>query len=555
MHQRNESTAETIARDYLRPLFAFSRRRSSRPDEAEELTGEILVEIYDSLSRGREIRDLSKWVWSIAHHTYAKRLNRNDLLSRAVGVPLEWVADSRSLGPEEELARRESIAEIRRMVAFLSEMHHRIVVLRYFRRRKIRDIATALGIPEGTVKWHLSEIRNGLRTEGADGMSTAGTHEVGALGCAPEGLSVGMSGSAPFGALPSDIVNTRLIPQNILLAAYAKRVTTQEIAKELGIPTPYLADEVRLLHDAELLSKPDDNHYTTDFIIQNNEMKREWYSIIEGVLPWYVEKTTGFFDSIRNEITDTVPQIVDIGFGAALWTLVPYAFDPHKILRPDLKDMFADLPRRKDGGTWIVMASHRESDDDEFSQRYQFTRMNGTMMRSAPGGESWALETIWTGFQTHRQHLVNARWPEVLSLIDRLIDSDFRSESLDGSEAELFAALCEAGIIEHQRGASRPGVLWVDLPQLESLKTLFTGYHVVLRDSVRRDYERFQHIVGKYAPSHLQSQVPPVAMLPARLISMFLLNELSQSGYLPALNARDKRRIMVILQGEHRWRA
>ena len=552
MPHRNDSTAEKIACDYLRPLFGFSRKRTANLEEAEELTGEILVEIYDSLSKNPEIRDLVKWIWSIAHHTYAKRRTRNKRESGTIGIPPEWIADRRTIGPEAEFARNETTAEIRRRVAYLSEIHHQIVVLRYFRNRKVREIATAMGIPEGTVKWHLSEIRNGFRTEGEERMNASKNESIGRLGCAPERLAVGMCGKGNGGVDASKIVNSRLIPQNILLATYSQAMSTQDIAKELGIPTPYLADEVKLLNDSELLWKTDDDRFITDFVIMNKMMKSEWYAIIEEHLQSYVEATKSFFDDNRNEIIGLTSQIDESGYDLALWTLIPFAFDSHRMIRPDLSDGFAELPARKDGGRWIIMASHHEADQDNFYDRYRFTNMNGVMMKWADGCDSWSLETTWTGFQTHRQNLIMSKWQEIRALIDGLVASELRVDSVDTRDAELFAELCDSGILRIDNGICSLEVLWFDREQLESLHAITAKYHEIMRDDAVSVYHRFRAIMEKRAPSNVRSQIPAVAMLPVHLICMFILNDLSRSGYLRALSEGEKKRIMILLQGEHK---
>ena len=549
MPHHNESTAEKIAGDYLQPLFGFSRKRTTNLEDAEELTEEIFVEIFDSLSKKPEIRNLEKWVWSIAHHTYAKYVTRNDRTISTIGIPMEWIADLRTIGPEAEFARNEATAEIRRNVAYLSETHNRIVVMRYFQNKKIREIAVALGIPEGTVKWHLSEIRNGFRTDGEKQMNTS---KMGVLGCAPEKLSVGMCGTGGSGVHPSQIVNSRLIPQNILLAAYAQAMSTQEIAKELDIPTPYLADEIKLLCDSELLWKTDDDRYITDFVIMNKAMRNEWYAVVEENLQRYVEETKLFFNDARDEIIGIIPQVDNMGYDLALWTLIPFAFDPHQLIQPDLADEFSELPARKDGGRWIIMASHHGADHDGSDNRYQFTNMNGAMMRWADGCNSWALETIWTGFQTHRQNLLMSKWPQIRVLIDSLIASDCRIDAVDKHDVELFAELSDSGFLHSDNGICNLEVLWVDTKQLTSLGAIMAKYHEIMRDSAVSVYHRFQKIVEQHAPSNVRSQIPAVAMLPVRLIGMFILNDLSRSGYLKTLNEQEKKQIMILLQGKHR---
>ena len=344
-------TGASIARRYLQPLFAFSRRRTTSLDEAQDLTAEILVQIYDSLGRRKEIRDVRTWVWSIAHHTYAKHLVRSKGPVSTVGVSPDWFPDLRFRDPEAELLRSEEIGEIRRRVAFLSELHHRITILRYFRGKKVGDIATILRLPEGTVKWHLFEIRNGLRME-IERMKGQPNNTMASLGCDPGRLTVGISGNYGHTIRPSELVNNRLILQNILLAAHPKPRSTQEIAKALGIPTPYVADEVRQLHDAELLAKTNDECYITDFVIRNLAMTREWYQAIEEDLDFYVSSTKSFFHAKREEISSILSVSTDDGYARALWTLIPYACNPDGILQVD------DLPPRPMRNDGAVSYTH-----------------------------------------------------------------------------------------------------------------------------------------------------------------------------------------------------
>ena len=64
MADYDDTIQERIAREYLKPLFAFSKSRTANLFEAEELTGDILLQIYLSLRKGNEIRDLPRWIWS-----------------------------------------------------------------------------------------------------------------------------------------------------------------------------------------------------------------------------------------------------------------------------------------------------------------------------------------------------------------------------------------------------------------------------------------------------------------------------------------------------------
>ena len=60
----------------------------------------------------------------------------------------------------------------RQEIAYLSKLQRRIVIAYYFENHKQADIASELGIPLGTVKWHLFEAKKELK-RGMDKMRKA----------------------------------------------------------------------------------------------------------------------------------------------------------------------------------------------------------------------------------------------------------------------------------------------------------------------------------------------------------------------------------------------
>ena len=72
------------------------------------------------------------------------------------------ISDARP-DPAEVLAREADARAVQRAVAGLPERYRTIVVLRYFDDLTVPQIASELGVPEGTVKRHLHEARELVR--------------------------------------------------------------------------------------------------------------------------------------------------------------------------------------------------------------------------------------------------------------------------------------------------------------------------------------------------------------------------------------------------------
>ena len=52
---------------------------------------------------------------------------------------------------------------LRREIAFLTETRRKIIYSFYYENKTVSAITEETGIPEGTVKWHLSKARNDLK--------------------------------------------------------------------------------------------------------------------------------------------------------------------------------------------------------------------------------------------------------------------------------------------------------------------------------------------------------------------------------------------------------
>jgi RNA polymerase sigma-70 factor (ECF subfamily) len=68
---KHKSLAEVISEIYLHlrlPVYGYLRASLGRPQEAEDLTQEVFVCLYQELLRGGNIRNLRSWIFSVAHN-------------------------------------------------------------------------------------------------------------------------------------------------------------------------------------------------------------------------------------------------------------------------------------------------------------------------------------------------------------------------------------------------------------------------------------------------------------------------------------------------------
>jgi len=148
---------------YQDRAFTLARRLTGDPAQAEDLAQEAFLRVYRSLDRFDESRPFLPWLTTIL-----RNLVRN-LARKTLPMPVEVGGegldpqDSRAPAPPERAARAERKARVEAEVARLPAKFREVVALRYLEDRPVRQVASLLGIPEGTVKTHLYRAREILR--------------------------------------------------------------------------------------------------------------------------------------------------------------------------------------------------------------------------------------------------------------------------------------------------------------------------------------------------------------------------------------------------------
>lgn len=158
----NKETAEKELSAYIRPVFGFALKRCKSIQDAEDLSQEIILRAYRAMSIRDDIDDVGKFIWTIAHNMLANYYR--DISREAVGIPLDDIAETlAAVDDTTEETDCENIAGLLKEIAYLSKLQRRIVIAYYFENKKQTEIADELGIPLGTVKWHLFEAKKELK--------------------------------------------------------------------------------------------------------------------------------------------------------------------------------------------------------------------------------------------------------------------------------------------------------------------------------------------------------------------------------------------------------
>jgi len=151
---------EGIVRRWQGPLVNLAYRFCRNRAGAEEMAQEAFVMAFRKLDRWKESARFSTWLFALALNVYRSQMRR----VRPPEVPLSTDREPEAKdNPAEEILRSQSDEVVRRGVARLPAKYRDALILVYFEERSVKDAASMLGVPDGTIKARLHRGREMLR--------------------------------------------------------------------------------------------------------------------------------------------------------------------------------------------------------------------------------------------------------------------------------------------------------------------------------------------------------------------------------------------------------
>ncbi len=269
----DKQKADKIISEYLSKIYGFSVKKAFSYDEAEDLCSDIVAEVYISLLKSDDIINIEGYIWRISEYTYSKYVS---LKKKHMGVSI----DGMEIPFEEEFLSddsEEEIARLRREIAFLTQTRRKIVYLFYYENKSLTAISKSLGIPEGTIKWHLNKARNELKE--CFNME----RKIGKLGLNPiEATEYGHSGCPGKNGGPEYYLGDKL-NLNIVYSVYFTPKTKEEIAEELGVTPVYIEDRIDYLEGNGFLVRQKADKFTTHVFFYSPKFSLELHEKVSKI--------------------------------------------------------------------------------------------------------------------------------------------------------------------------------------------------------------------------------------------------------------------------------
>ena len=154
----HEAFAQLVQR-WQQPVRRLCVRMTGDEHSGQDLAQETFARVFSRRHAFIPGRKFSTWLWRIAINLCHDEFRR---VSRRGETSLESLsqrggATGNDPAPDEQLLEQERAALVRAAVSALPEERRVVLLLREYEGLKFREIAEVLEVPEGTVKWRMSE--------------------------------------------------------------------------------------------------------------------------------------------------------------------------------------------------------------------------------------------------------------------------------------------------------------------------------------------------------------------------------------------------------------
>jgi RNA polymerase sigma-70 factor, ECF subfamily len=163
-----EDSFEELVRRYQRPIVNYVYRMLGNYDASLDVTQEVFIKVYNSLTRYSAEYKFSTWLYRIAHNAAIDYMRRQHPNQQSLEVEnsegnYQLQIESPNPTPEQERERDEWRTEIANVVKCLPPTYRDLILLRHSQDLSYEEISEVTNLPLGTVKNRLFRAREMMR--------------------------------------------------------------------------------------------------------------------------------------------------------------------------------------------------------------------------------------------------------------------------------------------------------------------------------------------------------------------------------------------------------
>jgi RNA polymerase sigma-70 factor, ECF subfamily len=154
---------EAVVSSFGRRVYNLSYRYTNRKEEAEDLTQEVFIRVYQNLKSYRsEQGSFQNWILRVARNLIIDRYRQIRRFPQPGGSDeLETmpIIDEKALNPQRAAEQAEASRFVQDGLRSLSPELKEAIILRDLEGMAYHEISDLLGVPEGTVKSRINRAR------------------------------------------------------------------------------------------------------------------------------------------------------------------------------------------------------------------------------------------------------------------------------------------------------------------------------------------------------------------------------------------------------------
>lgn len=335
-------------------IFSYALKRTNNRYEAEDLSQEIIMNLYKSANSLKNPDAYYGWMWAVAGNVYKSFLRKS-----AKNTNLELNDDTCChfhVRPEDNLVSKEEIGLLYREISMLAGLYRETMLLYYMKQKSCEEISQLLGISIDMVKQYLFKSRKKVK-EGINMIRESGKRSFD-----PERFYMYFWGE---GSNNCAKLFRRKLPGNIMLQTYYEPASVEQLAIELGVSAVYLEDEIEILLENELMRKMKNNRFQANIVIFTKEFEQDLYNKMGQV---YANTARYLYETI-NEKED---EIRSVGFkgnsmskNALLWQMSNICLLEALVIKLENR-IIKELPLLSDGNSGYYCGIERVFGDNDF---------------------------------------------------------------------------------------------------------------------------------------------------------------------------------------------
>ena len=509
MHNINELFGQ-ISDDYYMLLLNWAHKKTGSRTEAEDLTQEVLSQVFRSAQKERYIEKLDNFIWKIAHFVWCNYLKKNIALQSCVSIDsfdYDFISEkdhAEKYAEDEELNDR--IKKMRLKISTLNYIQREIMVRYYIDELPVKTISEKLNITESTVKWHLYDTRKRLKKEITEMDITNFVYRPGRLHMAISGNS----GSAP----DTDKINESLTKQNICLACYKEAKTPKELSEMLGIAQAYIEFDLKWLVEKQFMKNENDKYYTM-FSIKDRKAWDTTHNL-------FIKNKENFCDVIIEKFIVKQGKIKDINFYGSsqpmeklLWLLI-YKFVgyiDYKVTYEEGRYPQPERPIMPDGGQYFPLgfgdcemnAETVKLLDEKYMEIGDWDANGAMQSITHTQGERFHWMGLYKAGNNALQNLFSygEKNLQIKLVLLKALNKDFNTEDLNDEEKAILSEIISYGWLSKKDDKIICNFCVFTYKQEEMLQNIFAEIYEEIKDETYKVFNEIENLLHADLPKQL----------------------------------------------------